>query len=556
MKIIANTTKLLTLFCLSIFFLFLGASPAHAALNYNEVYTSPTGSKGVLVFIDNGIFSSLYDSSEFKTWITDLEKLDYKLQITQIISGTSSELRNYLVNYYNGRGLVGTVMIGDVPYANYEMYGTFGGAYNEQFPIDLFFMDMDGIWQDTDGDGVYDTHTGDRIPEIWLGRMKTSTLIADTTRSEVDKLKYYFYKTHQYRTGNLRLNKRALAYNDDDWSFYTSVSLDSIYPNVTVVNNPAETNKTDYKDNRLSGNYEWIHVMVHSSPFAHYFRPDPGYMSYEDIISKDPLANFYNLFACSNVEYTFNNYMGGHYVFNRTYGLAAVGSTKIGSMLNYGNFYPHLSLTEAQSIGEAFKNWFRAQNLSWDALGYRDWFYGMTIIGDPTLTLFPATTPTLSPTPTFTGTPTPKPTPTETPTPKPTPTKTPTPKPTSTPTLKPTPSPKPTNPPFGNGWYTNLCGGKIPPTSYSDYKCGATCLPQKGYCTGILVRKYVCDKNLSDCTMGTSGFRWFTSTSNGTVNLVSSNQAEKCNQTVKLEVRDKKDKVTGYMVWYSGLCKK
>jgi C1A family cysteine protease len=160
----------------------------------------------------------------------------------------------------------------------------------------------------------------------------------------------------------------------------------------------------------------------------------------------------------------------------------------------------------------------------------------------PTPTITPA--PTSTPSPSLSPTPTPRPTPTFSPTPFP------------TPTLKPTPSPKPTNPPFGDGWYTNLCGGKIPPTSYSDYKCGATCSPLKGYCTGKLVRKYVCDKKLNDCVMGTSGFRWFTSTSNGTINLVGPEKAEKCNQTVKLEVRDKGDKVNGYMVWYTGLCKK
>jgi hypothetical protein len=97
----------------------------------------------------------------------------------------------------------------------------------------------------------------------------------------------------------------------------------------------------------------------------------------------DPVAYFYNLYACSNARYTSLNYMAGWYVFCQAYGLAALGSTKTGSMLEFDDFYP--SLGEQEPIGEAYYDWFIAQA----EYGFEDWeqcwYYGMTLIGDPTL---------------------------------------------------------------------------------------------------------------------------------------------------------------------------
>ena len=85
--------------------------------------------------------------------------------------------------------------------------------------------------------------------------------------------------------------------------------------------------------------------------------------------------------------------MGGHYIFAKTSGLAAVGSTKIGSMLRFQYFYWPLGPNQRRSLGESFKYWFSNQPLGSTKTGYanyyRDWFYGMTLLGDPTLTIDP-----------------------------------------------------------------------------------------------------------------------------------------------------------------------
>lgn len=119
-----------------------------------------------------------------------------------------------------------------------------------------------------------------------------------------------------------------------------------------------------------------------------------------------------------------------------------------------------------------------------------------------------------------------------------------------------------------NDWYTVLCGGPIPPTSYASYNCpAADCSPQNGYCSGVHLEKYVCDNELTDCLGGPTFFpritptlQWFEEYDNTTVYLDTPSQnlnpgkTVSCNQTVQLDVFDPAHKLIGFMIWYSGIC--
>ena len=191
-----------------------------------------------------------------------------------------------------------------------------------------------------------------------------------------------------------------MSYNDDDWSGSGFNGLNVLYAEVKAVEDPVLTTADDY-NSKLKENYEWVHVMAHSTSDVHIFwlNGKKTYFNNYAIINTDPLVSFYNLFACSNARYDANNYMAGHYIFNRTYSMAAIGSTKIGSMLNDSKFYEQLNSYNKKNIGEAFKIWFTKQNLADHDM--EGWFYGMTLIGDPTLVLYPSGTVTPSPTPTI-----------------------------------------------------------------------------------------------------------------------------------------------------------
>ncbi|MCK4427009.1 MAG: dockerin type I repeat-containing protein, partial [candidate division Zixibacteria bacterium] len=90
-----------------------------------------------------------------------------------------------------------------------------------------------------------------------------------------------------------------------------------------------------------------------------------------------------NLFACSNSRYVENDDMGDWYIFQSTYGLLSVGSTKTGSMLCFYDYYAPLG--QGENFGEAFLSWC-VDNIETCAGDWsRPWFYGMILLGDPTL---------------------------------------------------------------------------------------------------------------------------------------------------------------------------
>jgi len=366
---------------------------------------STTISPFMYVFVNSSIYSSIAD--ELAVYAEDVERTGLGCSIWTISDTADPDaIKNILTNAW-GTGLVGCFMVGDITPAWYHMTGTWGDGDpdNEDFPCDLFYMDMDGTWSDGDSDGMYDSHTagsGDLQAEIWLGRLKTDQLNGD----EITMIEEYFDRNHAYRTGSLAFSHDALAYIDDDWVTGSSIKneLDDAFDNVVWEYDKATTNKSDYLS-RLVDSYTAVHLMCHGNPSSHGFKipggggsiwePDGTIAGLGTIGPIDDNIMFYNLFVCSSARYTTNNYVAGWYVQSGDT-LAAVGSTKTGSMLNEPAFYN--PITDGDSIGDSFQQWFDVA-LSDDPSGDSDeWFMGMTVIGDPTLRMsgkFPITINTL-----------------------------------------------------------------------------------------------------------------------------------------------------------------
>jgi hypothetical protein len=338
-----------------------------------KVYEKGVGDRQshVDIIVNSGVYFEIED--ELNVFVQDLTSAGYSCQVDTISGMSHTSLRSHLASIPD---LVGAIFIGEVPVAWFETDG-FGDW--EEFPHDLYFCDLDGIYHDDDSDGIYDDHTGNVAPEIWVGRIYSRNLTWD---NEVNLLKTYFHRNHSYRVDSLPILQRSLSFVDDDWSYWTTCGLDLIYTNVTVINDDYQTTATNYRD-QLDQNYEWIHICAHSSPWGHTFKyPYNQYrgtvFNYE-IFTLEPQALFYNLFACSGTRFVEENSSAGWYLFNDSYGLLAVGSTKTGSMLSFSDFYGPIG-QQNKSIGDAFKEWF----ITWGETDW-DWFYGMNILGDPTL---------------------------------------------------------------------------------------------------------------------------------------------------------------------------
>ncbi len=343
---------------------------------------------------------SLYPKVEQKLardFVGALEREGYTVNIYRTAGGEPKDLRDFLIGRYNqASGEFTAIFVGDLPVAMFEIEGGFENG--KPFPCDLFYMDLDGVWKDEGyEEGVYDVHEGAVEADIRFGRLTAGPLSYGSS-VEADLVNHYIDKVLACRAGELRCLDKALCYVDDDWEPWGlewANNLRLAYPDADAVYDPYTTWDTDY-ETRLRHDYEFIQVCVHSNPLLHQFlRPGSrsSYTYMSELHTIKPLALFYNLFACYNARFTETDYMAGWYAFmNNDYGLAAVGSTKSGGMLHFDDFYRPLG--GGKTLGEAFRYWLA----KWaDANGKtsRDWHYGMTVVGDPTLRIRPDYIPVL-----------------------------------------------------------------------------------------------------------------------------------------------------------------
>jgi len=345
-----------------------------------------TALKGDPVKFDIFVNTDLYPDIETSVdqYISDLTNDGYDVKLISMTGGTPAQFRQYLQNEY-AEGMAGCILIGDLPVPWYET-----NCWDEDvsFPCDLYYMDLDGIWDDIDSDGQWDGHSGDRTPEIWLGRLTASPMTL-TGASEAELVNNYFTKNHLFRTGQSFLYNRGLVFIDDDWEPFAADwggAVGNVYDSLVTYASSGATIDANY-ESELANNFESVLLCAHSSPNCHYFKIGDqwtgGTTCNYEIVAMDPVAHFYNLFACSNARYVEYDYMSGWYIFCNTYGLASLGSTKTGSMLYFEYFYGPFG--NGRTFGEAFYDWFTVVN-SW-VPNQEDlcWFYGMTLCGDPTL---------------------------------------------------------------------------------------------------------------------------------------------------------------------------
>jgi hypothetical protein len=305
---------------------------------------------------------------------------------------TVQELKDSIISNYNDIGLEGVILIGDLPIAEFEIKNDYDGY--SKFPIDYYYMDIDGNWEDNalDGDwngsaktNVFDDHTGNTSMEIWMSRITASIL--NDYGDEIYIVNDYLRRLVKRHLGNDSMQQRHLITgNDYDWPNLVNNSGSDILgydeDSVRIYIQPDDTEE-NWK-NAIRSGFEYANLFEHSSALSNTFSSG-GYFSNAEYISmKDEpegISNtrFYNLFACSNARYTYNNCLGALYAYGHN-GLIAIGSTKTGAMKNFFPFNQWLG--NGKSFGEAFKYWINNAGIN-----NRNFCYGMTLLGAGTLRL-------------------------------------------------------------------------------------------------------------------------------------------------------------------------
>lgn len=340
---------------------------------------------------------ALYDSLsiDLQRYAEDVHAIyGYGIYIESTTNATPTNIRNLIISYQNN--LAGVFLIGNIGECMYEIdddYSWKESSYGyRKWPCDLYFMDINGTWVDTDNNGILDSHTGDVQPDIFLGRLSAHGL--SSLGSEVALIRQQLNKSHQFWwKSSFHVAQTSLNYIYKDWvqnrfyqQYIANVFTSGLVDDIRDVSG-SNFSKTDYLFRLTQPIYGFTHLAAHSSPTTHNLYSAGGRISLSEI--KQSVLNNncygYNLFCCSGCNWLaagYQGYLGGVYLFNQGKTLAIVGSTKTGGMLSSNSFYSNLA---TKSVGNAFRDWWRT------VIGnsYSDyvvsWYYGMTLLGDPTI---------------------------------------------------------------------------------------------------------------------------------------------------------------------------
>jgi hypothetical protein len=329
--------------------------------------------------VKDTVYAPLED--RLQRWISDKESLGATVVVKIVSNESPSAIRSFMKNVTN---LVGCLLVGDIPYVEYEW--NLEAGY-DRFPTDLYYMNLHANWIDSNGNGAYDKITGSLTPDIWVGRLKV------VSGDEVQLLKNYFDKNHNYMTGDLAMPQKALLYVDEVTDYYvdefaptTASALHAIYPEVVAVYDRKYTNASDYMA-RLREPFSLVRTIVHGQATAHIFYyggSEDGWVTSGDITRLDPKGLFYVITSCHNFDYRTKNYMGASYLFG-SYGLFAMADSSYRDILNVlpEQFFPAL---KSKSFGAAYLTW-AAQCVSRGMNAINIINYVM--LGDPSLGITP-----------------------------------------------------------------------------------------------------------------------------------------------------------------------
>ena len=328
----------------------------------------------MLIVVDQQIYSAI--ASSLNQYVLDVGRDGYWATVQTVQGGTPADVKAHIVK----NRLVGVLLVGAIAAPWYEIKG-------DQFPCDLYYMDTNGIWNDPDGNGKFNSHSGEVNPDMWAGRLYTPT----ASGNDAALLNDYFIRNHKFRTGQLLHAKSALSYVDDDWTGFNDCGLHLMFPPsaITTYTNPGITDADLYKA-EVNTSRSWVQLCAHSWPLGHAFTVGSQHEYIEAPYFRDtnpPNAHFYNLFCCGPGKFTTSDYLAGWYIFDKTgggtnLGLTAIASAKSGSMLFFEDFYRPLG--QGKVIGDAYVDWWKARGPVHDSTE-EYWFYGLVLLGDPTL---------------------------------------------------------------------------------------------------------------------------------------------------------------------------
>ena len=346
------------------------------------------GRSCVAIIIDSDTYSGL--ASEVQRLGSDVED-DLQVRVFILPDDWSDirRIKDVLIDKYNHDGLIGAILIGEIPTAYFEFQDS--GA----MPTDWYFEDLSDKFIDSDGDGkfereYYAMETDITMRDIWTGRIKPPVGGSEG----MTLLKDYFDRNHDYRTGSLTYSEKMLYFgsvainqNDMNQADYNDLvdqidEFTGLYESDDDVNSIYDTDLEVQKSaylSELSNSYDFVFVNIHGSVTTQWLGSSVS-VYHNEIRDARPQGLFNVLASCSNGDFTRDNYLAGWHLFsgnslvvmaNSTVAML-VGATSVEFLRDY------IPLGLGVTFGDMHRN-----DLS---------SLPVHLFGDPTLTLRPKPT--------------------------------------------------------------------------------------------------------------------------------------------------------------------
>ncbi|MFA6870571.1 MAG: hypothetical protein WCQ63_06300 [Methanomethylophilus sp.] len=329
---------------------------------------------------------------------------------------------------------MGAILMGNLPFAEMEYFSRKDGyptfpegepvTRYQRWVVDMYYMDLDGIWKDelagigctnegsctkiqSGSNGILDTHykkdgsLGTDEFDIWVSRVnpygeaiKSNGNGWDFVKAKDFTVSWLYKAIDQQNKQSDYLSQNALFYFSEPLKLYENEEksvtfikpLSELYPNLesTLINT------SDSYINSIGKDYDWITYSGHSNETS--INNQTNIYHFNTPITVK--ARGFHLSSCSALR----NVTSDGIKYQRTIGYAhlfrtlnggvtVIGATKTsGGSQDNDNFYNNL---KNDIVGKAFLKWTNHRTLVYDKSVYKqevyDWFYPMTLIGDPFL---------------------------------------------------------------------------------------------------------------------------------------------------------------------------
>jgi hypothetical protein len=362
-----------------------GLSKKSPVWSFSTRSSQPGGTEALLIVVDGSVYADIEDS--LLQYKNDLAADNYFPIFLTWYDRPVGELKQIIQYCYAHYSIAGAFLLGDIPIALFfvddMIIGLPGNTYYEDrtFPSDIFLMDVDENFTDTDGNGCYDRY--DFTPlELFVSRIK----------GDPGQLNHYFSKIHSYKTGGSLVDRSAYVFTDNDWweiNGTRSDNLELIYSSIEFCYDPYESTRSAYVNKLTGDGAEFVIQEVHANPVElHFNSPPPSRITIDDITQYNFKASFYILHNCSAARFTWpHGNLAMTYLMRTDYGLATFGATEVTGGSSVADLIEQLS--QDANWGEAFVHWFNNESETSNFTEHSSKLLEKIIYGDPTLRVSP-----------------------------------------------------------------------------------------------------------------------------------------------------------------------